>query len=261
MPLIEKSVLLGIADRVAAQYEILLDAFGAVSQTGGGLYYERVNATGDVDVQLPLLQPYYTVDRGFVVNRWIQLAGNLPIVITSMENHFNNMGSVGGWDGYFATQSCRVSDYFNQVYKVAKATPLLATNVFCESSVLFGTAEVASGPAIDFVDGDDFGPGMNPNLRADGGNFAASQLQVVAASVIGASDLDLTVTMKNWAGDIVEMDVTIPAGSGVGVSVAIGDSTNRFMDVVGIGFKSGGSAGSVGDKVEIYNIKERVVVL
>ncbi len=261
MPLIAQNVLLGIADRAAAQYKILMDAFVSTNQIGGGLYYERINATGDVDVQLPLLQPYYTVDQGFVVNRWVQIAGNLPLVVSAMDTHFNKMGSVGSWDGYLSTHGCRVSDYFNQIFKLSKSMPLLATNVFCEQELIFGSVEVAAGPAIDFVDGDDFGPGMNPNLRADGGNFAAAQLQLMAVTTIGPSDLDLTITVKNWAGDILTVDVTVPAGSPLGTYLPIGTSSNRFMDVIGIAFKSGGSEGTEGDMVELSNVKERVVVL
>jgi hypothetical protein len=261
MPLIQPTVLLGIADRAAQQYKLLLDAFSVINQTGGGLYYERVNATADVDVQIPLLQPYYTVDQGFVVNRWVQLAGNLPLVVSGMDNHFNKMGSVGSWDGYLSTHDCRVSDYFNQIHKLSKSMPLLAVNVFCEVETNFGMAAVSAGPAIDFIDGDDFGPGMNPHLRADGGNFAAAQLKVVAIGNIGASDLDLTITVKNWLGDIVTMDVTVPAGSLAGAEFQLGTSTDRFMDVTGIGFKSGGSTGTVGDAVRIFNIKERAIAL
>jgi hypothetical protein len=261
MPLISSSALLGISDRVAAQYKVISDAFVVVNQTGGGLYYERVNATGDVDVQIALLRPYYTVDQGFIAKRWIQLAGNLPTVISGMEVHFNAVGSVGGWDGYLSTQACRVSDYFNQVYKITKSTPLLATNVFCEDDLVMGTAEVADGPAIDFTDGADFGPGMNPNLRADGGNFAAAQLEVRAVTTIGSESLDIAVTMKNWAGDPVVREVNIPAGTIAGTAIPIGASTDRFMDVIGIGFASSGFTGTTGDKVEVHNIKERIVAL
>jgi hypothetical protein len=261
MPLIDQASLLGIADRVSAQFKILSDAFDATNQTGGGLYYERVNATGDVDVQISLLKPYYSVDQGFIVRRWVQLAGNLPLVVSSMEIHFNAVGSVGGWDGYLSTHHCRVSDYFNQVYKIAKSTPLLATNVFCENDLVMGTAEVSDGPAIDFTDGDDFGPGMNPNLRADGGNFAAAQLAIKTVTTIGTSDLDLSITVKNWAGDPVVIEGVVPAGTLAGSVIPLGTANDRFMDVTGIGFQSGGSTGTTGDIVEIHNIRERVVAL
>ena len=259
MPLINKTVLQGIADRAAWQAGRIVNAFSGINPTGGGLYFTRVTNTDDPDVEIPTIQPYEQADQTMTYYYYaIKNTGLAPVII-GMISHFNRMYQAGGWDGYLQTQNLRVSDYFNQAYRSVEGSFLLANNVFSETDDTFGTATVAAGPTLVFTDGTDYGDGAWTN-PANGTYFAPTRLRaIVVGGDIGAANLDLRLSVKDTNNLPTTIDVTIPSGSTVGTSIDIGTATNRFLDVFNIIFKPAGSTGSVGDNVEIHNKKERTV--
>jgi len=260
MAVIAVSVLLGIADRAAWQAGPIIEAFDDINTVGGGLYFDRISATDDPDVEIPLADPYNRVDVS-ISNDWANaLSGtNLTNIVNAMFAHFNRVSSPGGWDGYLGLNDERVSDYFNKLYYASTGGQwMLANNVFSEDDNVFGTAEVTAGPTLVFADGINYGNGAVTN-PANGTYFAATQLKAQVTSAIGVSNLDLRLSVKDVNDQPTTIDVTIPAGSGVGAEVDIGTSSDRFLDVTDIIFKPAGSTGTVGDEVQILNKKERQV--
>lgn len=254
MPLIKQDVLLGIADRVAAQYKLLKEAMDRAVY--GQDYHTRVNDTGDVDVQIPLLAPYVSADKALTIATLVKNFTPLGVVVSSMNNHFAACGNVGSWDGYLRTHDVRVSDYFNQVYNAAGLGCLLAVNVFCEEVLTFATMTIRSS-GMEYVDGDDFGPGMNVNLRANGRDFAAQRLKMCSDEPVTA-DVDFMVSLRDWQGDVYDVSVSMHAGE---TEVPIGSNEDRFMDVVNVTLAEGGNSGGVGDVIYIKNVKDREVSL
>ena len=263
MALIQPSVLLGIADRAAYQYGLVKVAFDSINLTGTGLYQTRITATDDVDVEIPLLSAYYSVDDGISLTTCVRNGiPQLLSVVNSMDNHFAraSVAHTGSWDGYCTSYNKRLSDYFNKLHYLAKGAYMLANNVFSESNDSFGIAEVIAGPAITFTDGDDYGDGSITN-RASGSYFAATQLRVVVTDgAIGANDLDLTLSVKDVDNNPTTVDVTVPGLSAEGASVDVGTSADKFLDVTGVGITVAGTS-NLGDKVTIYNKKERTIAL
>lgn len=261
MALIQPSVLLGIADRAAYQYGLVKVAFDSINLTGTGLYQTRVTATDDVDVEIPLLSAYYAVDAGISLAMCVRNGiAQLLSVVNSMDNHFSRsaVSHTGSWDGYCTLYNKRLSDYFNQLHYLAKGAYMLANNVFSESNDSFGVVEIAAGPVVDFTDGDDYGDGSSTN-RASGSYFAATQLRVVVTDgAIGANDLDLRLNVKDADNNPTTVDVTVPGLSTVGTSVNVGTGANKFLDVTGASIIG---TSNVGDKVTIYNRKERTIAL
>jgi len=263
MALIEKTVLQGIADRAASQYQKVAVAFETINFTSvtAQYYWQRVTETDDPDVEIPLLNTYYSSDYNLTLATCVRNGcASMINIVTQMDTHFSRVGQTNSWDGYCTDEDLRMSDYFNQLHKLAKGQYMLANNVFSETEDVFGTAEVIGGPAVDFTDGTSYGTGASTN-RADGSNFAPTQLKAVVDTgiTIGGTDLDLRLSVKDPDNNPTTIDVTIPSGSTEGTEVDIGTSSDRFLDVTNIDFKPAGNQGTVGDKVRIEDIKEREI--
>jgi len=265
MPLIDTSTLLGVADRAAYQYMTIAQALGDISEIGGGLYFDRVTATNDKDVELPTEYAYNIVDeRLSEVDRMVREGTDLCNIISYMENHFNVRDSgvplqIGGWDGYLYTQGVRVSQWFNRLFFACKNQYMLATNVFSEGNDLFATVEISAGPTPVFTDGVNYGTGADTN-PADGSNYSGTQLKAKVVTM-GASNLDLRLSVKNLSNNPTTIDFMVPAGSPGRTEIPIGTSSDRFLDVIGASLIPFSSFGSLGDEIEIYNLKERIVSL
>lgn len=252
MGLINSTTLQGITDRAAYQYGLFSQPFESINVTGGGYYWQRVTADNDPDVEIPLLNTYYTADTtGFDLdNSFKSGLSKLLTVVTAMETHFSRVGHRTGWNGYLSAVPMRVSDYFNQVYQAAKGSYLYANNVFSETEDTFGTWDYSGG----FTDGLDYGDGSWNNM-ADGSHFAPTQLKAVIDDTSTAcSSLILELSVKDVANQPDTIQVTISGNAGD--EVDIGSSSDRFLDVTNIMAVSGDQSGN---KVLIVNKKERVI--
>lgn len=266
MPLIDTTSLLKIADRAAAQYKFLYDAFTSLTPAGtNGFYWQIVTATNDPDVEIPTLQPYYAVDTGLNVDFTVKNGVQLGQIVSAMEAHFNILGptgiplQLGGWDGYLTTHNERVSYWFSKIFLDTTGNYMLANNVFSEGNDVFGTVTLAAGPTIVFTDGVNYGTGAITN-PANGSNYAATQLKVVVVGM-GMTNLDLRLSVKDINNVPATIDVTVPGGSLPGAEITIGATSDRFLDVMNVAFVPAGSTGTVGDSLTINNKKERQILL
>lgn len=265
MPLINTTPLLRIADRAAYQYSQIKTTMTAIAQEGTDYYWVTVTDTEDADVEIPLLQPYRSVDTDFQMRQAAVQGTRLPTIIGAMDNHFsikdanNQPLQAGGWDGYLWDHDIRVSQFFAELYFVTRGYYMLAYGVFAEDSFDFATALRTATPSITFTDGSDFGDGnrLNP---ANGSNFAATQLKAVVVSK-GATNLDLRISVKDINNNPTTIDVTIPASSAPATEIAIGSASDRFLDVTGITFVPAGAQGTTGDNIKVRNKKERQIAL
>jgi hypothetical protein len=264
VPLVAESVLLGVADRLAKQYSVLKAAFGAMNLDGGGLYWERVSATGDVDVEVPCMTPYEVVDNETTVELGARAGTRFSLIIGGMESHFNRRDAenaplqLGGWDGYLQAKNKRVSQYFAELYANLGRGYMRAVNVFSEGDDVLATIEI-DGDGVAFTDGMDYGDGKAANW-ADGEHFAASRLRVTV-DAMGDADLDMNVVVKTIANLPKTISVHIPANTPAETDIDLGDETDRLLDVTAVSYTTGGGTGTVGDAVRIRNIKEREIAL
>jgi len=253
MGLISSSVLEGIADRAAYQYGLYSQPFDSINVTGGGYYWQRATDGDDPDVEIPLLNTYYTIDTTcFNLSTAFRTGLTKMLqIVTAMETHFTRVGHTGGWDSYLSSVPMRVSDYFNQVYYSAKGQYLLANNVFSESDDTLGTWDYTTG----FTDGIDYGNG-SWNNRANGSYFAPTQLKaVIDTGSTSCVSLILELSVKDYQNLPTTIQTSAMSGT-AGDEFDIGISTDRFLDVTNITVVSGSSSGN---RVVILNKKERVV--
>jgi hypothetical protein len=265
MALIDTTTLLHVADRAAYQYGQLQDACAVIQAVGAGYYFTIVSATEDPDVEIPCDADYHDADEDFLVGKMVSTGTRLPIILGAMEAHFNRTGvsglplQVGGWDGYLTSNNKRVSYYFAQLFFATHGFYMLANNVFSESVDQFARLQVTTGPVLTFTDGVNYGTGAAAN-PANGTYYAATQLKIVVTTM-GATQLDVRLTVKDINNNLATIDVTIPGGSVPGAVVPIGTTADRFLDVTAAIFKPAGSTGTVGDDMKVMNLKERQIVL
>lgn len=257
MALINTNILLRIADRVAFQFKILEEACCAMQQQGLGFYFDEITKSNDADVEIPLGYVYRQIDLISFIEKVVKSSG-LSAVIYAMDNHFNLVGSRGGWDGYLATHDVRVSYSFAKLLRLTTGSYLLANNVFSEEEKVFANLKVLENN-LEFIDGVSHGNGnvFNP---ANGIYYAPTQLAVKVVSM-GTSNLDINLTVKNKFNNPTLVDVTIPGGSPPGSMLEIGTNTDRFLDVIGANYIVNGSQGTFNDSVEIISLKERQIEL
>lgn len=264
MALVDTATLLSVADRAAYQYGQLQDACAVVQALGNGFYFTLVSATEDADVEIPCNSVYYDVDNDFQADFMVKNGTRLSGIIGGMEAHFNRNGSgaplqVGGWDGYLTTKDKRVSYYFSKLFFATQGYYMLANNVFSESVDQFARLQVSSGPVLTFTDGVNYGTGAVAN-PANGTFYAATQLKAVVTTM-GATQLDIRLSVKDKNNNLTTIDVTIPGSSVPGAVISIGSTTDRFLDVTAAIYKPAGSTGTVGDDIKIVNLKERQIAL
>jgi hypothetical protein len=265
MSLVDTTTLLKVADRAAMQYKHLYDAFAQLVVQGNGYYSEIVTETDNQELEITTQGPYYFVDNNLNIDFNIKNGTCLASVVGAMEVHFNvrdiggNPLQIGGWDGYLNSHNSRVSWYFNRLFHAVKGLWMLAVNVFSETDDVFGTVAIGAGPVVNFVDGVNYGNGAVTN-PANGNYFAATQLKVVVGSM-GSTGVDLRLSVKDLNDNPALIDVVIPGGSAPGTEILVGTSSNRYLDVMTVGFVPSGSTGTVGDQFTIHNKKERQISL
>ena len=256
MAIINSSVLLGIADRCAYQYGLFIAPLSAANVTGSGFYWQRITATQDPDVEIPLLSPYYNVDYNGITETTLYRNGlsGLMQIVTNMDTHFSRVGHTTSWDGYLQDEDVRVSDYFNQVYRMAKGSYMLANNVFSEDENTFATWTNSGG----FSDGTNYGDGSWTN-RADGTKFAPTQLKAVAdTGSTSISGLNFTLEGKDEDNNVKSLSVGPISLATPGDEVDLGTASDLWLDVTGMSSISGGASGN---KIKIVNKKERQIAM
>jgi len=259
MGLIDPVTLIEVIDRAAWQYEQLLNVSLIINPdpTNTG-YYQMITITDDPDQEIPMLQGLLTVDSDFAVEGMVR-GTKLPNVVGIMQNHFIRVTEAGGMDGYLFTNNLRASDFYSQINKISLGQYLLAVNVFSETDDTFGSVEITTGPLIAFTDGINYGNGSQFQ-EADGTAFAATQLKIVTTSIIGASDIELTISVKDINDNPMTIDITIPSGSVLGTELLVGTTSDRFLDVMGVSYQGAATQfGTVGDTFRIANAKERQI--
>jgi hypothetical protein len=265
MPLIDTTSLLRVADRAAMQYKYLYDAFAQLVLPGGDYYSDIVTATNDNDVEIPTQRDYYYVDTALNVNYNVANGTPLASIIGAMNVHFNirdyagNPLQAGGWDGYLIDHNSRVSYYFDLLFIATQGPFMLAVNVFSENDDVFGCVNIIAGPAINYVDGVNYGNGAVTN-PANGTYYAATQLKVIVTNM-GGVDADLRLAVKDVNDSPTIIDVTIPGGSVGGTVVPVGTTVDRFLDVMDVTFVPAGNTGDLNDQFTIHNLKERQISL
>ena len=271
--LIDVTIFRLIVDRVAKQFSFLRTAFLTINTTGanpsGGGYEDRTTLSQNIDFEIPVLPTAHATDNNFSLASCV--TGGVPAwgsMISAIGSHFARVGYMGGYDGYLISRDLRVSDYFNQVYYYCTGSYLLAQNVFSETEDNFGTfrvVDITPPGTYEFIAGVNYGSGPNYyTYKADGMYFAPTLLKVRLITVGGAgpglgADIHMSLSLLKAGSIIPEVqEVDFTTGDLVGTEVAIGGPTDKYLQVTAMAFADT-NLGTVDDKFEIVNVKERVI--
>lgn len=122
-------------------------------------------------------------------------------------------------------------------------TAILPVNVFPPVTVLGSMAVTGSG-AGTFTDGQ----AVNTSL------YGGAQIELeVTGNPIGAADIVVTVAVTLANGTTSTRSGTIPNGSIVGATVALGEATDRIVNVTGVTF----TGGTNGDAFRVQTVEDR----
>ena len=238
------SDLTAILDNIAQQVEDVRTAYGdeatpGTCAYGAKLIRDRIVAFADPldwDIEADLLPPAISM-----VGKY-ETVGEMSAKVGSMIAAINNHCGGGGLPTYLDTQQIRVHPNVRSVY-----SSLRYFNVFHPTAVDLASVEVTGAGVGTLTDEGS----IDRNL------FAGSQLEVVALTIIGAANITaITVSGTDEDGGAVVLPgVTLPSGSAIGTTVAIGTIANRLVDVTGITF----AGGTANDEFRIRTKVERVI--
>lgn len=261
MPIINTAVFKGIADRLAFQAKQLEDAVALCLPVGGGLYFTRVTAVDDYQVENPLITPAYNLDNALPnfsgVDKTI-LSSTFNALMGGIDSHISTVGSPSGitsQDQFMTTSGINVSQYYDDAYNAIKNVHLNAINVFGPQMPLARLETTASGVG-SYTHLTALGTGSG-KASANPPNYAGAQFEVITETLIGANDLQLDVRVKNEDGTASSRGVTISSGTQSGVGFDLGSASDSYIDVTNIAFAGGNN----GDSIVVVNKLERNIAL
>jgi len=262
MAIISNAVFEGIADRIGYQSKQISDAIDDMEPVGGGLFFSRVTDTDDYQVEQPLITPGNTLDNNlpnFSGTEKTLLSNTFASMISGLITHVNAVGSASGittLDSFLTTSGIDVDYNFDNAYFASQGQHLNAINVFGPQIELASVAMTGSGVGA-FTDVQALGTGTG-KTSAVPPNYAASALEVITNSLIGANNLilDVRTTTEDGTADSNQVIVTNGTASGVGFDVGT-PATDLYIDVVNV-VPAGGNNG---DSVVIKNKVLRDIAL
>jgi len=261
MPIMSNNVFSGLTDRIAFQAQQLENAVAACLPVGGGLYFTRVTTPNDYQIENPLDTPAYTLDNALPnfsgVDKTI-LNSTFNAIIAGIDSHISTVGSpsgITGEDQFLTTSGINVSKFYDDAYFAVKNVHLNAINVFGPQQQIARLQTTASGVgSYSHIQALGTGSGK---AASNPPNYAGAQFEVITETIIGASDLQLDVRVKNESGTATSRGVTIPSGTASGVGFNLGTSVDSFIDVTNIAFAGGAN----GDSIVVVNKLERNIAL
>lgn len=255
MAQISDSAFKAHADRFAKQIEILTEAIGAVVN-GGTEHYEIIaaEAPNKYEMMSALMDGYKRTDAMLSDSRAL-LTSAVSQTVNADSKHATEEG-FANLDEFLNDSDIDVHENYGLAYSWSKGIGLDAVNVFKKTSVNLGEyAATGSGVGV-FTEGTALGQGYGKHSPT---NHCANQFEVVVMSGIGATDLQLKLSVVKEGPAEDEINVVIPANSLVNHVEDVGTSADRFVKLNAD--KSTAAGGTNGDAVIIRSKVLRTIEL
>lgn len=243
MALITDEIAQGIIDRIAYIEKNL-----AAAIEGGTGYYDRVTASDDPSVELPLGPAAYSVDQAIASGAFYQ---SLQIeLVQGLRQHLQRVPDEGETKEVYATidewltaVEWRVPSWFNELVFRATGSRLSAANVY-DDVVEMGTFAVTGSGTGTFTDG-------SALSAYTGGN----ELEAYVPADKTATNVALNVTCKLPSGNTEVKQITVDGAEGTTVDIGDGDI---YTDITAVAIASGGSNG---EQVKFRSKLDRALAL
>lgn len=241
---------LQLSDSIAAQVDlyqthIASQVSGVSAWTGAVNNKGRVIALGDAEQQKDLIDAFEAAERRLLLSGMASNEGWRD-VIKSLSVH------VGGFNNYLTPlqPGNQVAPEFKDIADTILGDTIDKVNVF--------SPVINMGQFLP----DGLGGGtFNDEDAIDNTKYPDAELELLANNLIGATDIDLevTLTVDGGGGPFVQT-VTMPATSPAGTTVDIDPGTG-YSDVTLIAIEAGQDPGTSGDDVRVRSKRERPLVL
>ena len=216
------------------------------------------SGTADPDV-VQMVPAAQMLDTGITANSLYAGVNVIDQFMAALGNHFTLTGTAGGLQGFLSENNILVHVNFSTINTSRTGVALLAANVFRPDIIVLATLQM-TGSGINFVTGTPLGAGSGAQSTT---NFGPQELVCIIEPAGGtlAADVTFTLTLLGDDGlphtsDPITFTVTPPSGLAAGVTAS--GTTNRFYQVTGATWTSGGSNG---DQVIVNQIVERQISL
>ena len=228
MALITDEIAQGLIDRIA-----YIEKNIAAAIAGGTGYYDRVTASDDPSVELPLGQAAYSVDLAIASGAFYQ---SLQIeLVQGLRQHLQRAPDTGETKAVYATidewltaVEWRVPSWFNELVFRATGSRLSTANVY-DDVVEMGTFAVTGSGTGEFTDG-------SALSAYAGGN----ELEAYVPAGKEATTVALNVTCQLPSGSTEVKQITVNGEAGTTVDIGDGDI---YTDITTVTIASGGSNG------------------
>ncbi|MEO8483325.1 MAG: hypothetical protein ABI634_14020 [Acidobacteriota bacterium] len=238
--------LLEILDSVATQAQVFQDAIGESDADPGSVaegaannvetVFEAIdddNALGPLVLELQRRQADVTASQLYrtLQGERVQLA---------LDAHYGGTGSL---NRALTDANARVHPNLGLV-----GIQIDAVNRFSPVAVALGAVAVTGSGAGTFTAGD----------AIDTSEYGNANVELVVTTVIGAAPIVATLTMRRFDGSTTTIGATVPNGSIVGATVAVGTpGTDMFVACMGVTF----TGGTNGEGFAVRTTVERAIAL
>lgn len=234
--------LLAVLDRMALSVAIFADAMGETGtepdtvSNAARLDAEQITAINDVGIQRDLALAFATRVDMLKASAFYQQFGG-SFVRRALDVHY---GDVGGLNMFLASNGAKVHPNVNLI-----GLGVDQRNVFPPEEV----------DPVARYDGTGAGTGtFAVGSTIDTAQYGDAKFEVVVEAM-GADARTLTITGSLYDGSTSAVDVVVPAGSGAGTVISVGEAGDRFVGVVSI-TSTGGTAA---DRLRIRSVVERAI--
>lgn len=249
MGLIASSLTQNLLDRIAAQQQLLRDAFLDVASGDLG-FYVRIHdflddKLGDPDIEGDLVSPADDLDKDYQSGTTI---GTIySSFLRALTNHMQAQGATS-IDQFLTDNDVNVHEDFHPAFEAVFGGAMQAINVFRKTPIKMGSVAFVGSGVCTFTDAQLLGTGTG-TFDANS-NSAASELEAVVASgagvgVTGGVDILLKVVGTDESGtQVIASTLTISAGTALFSSFDV-PGAGTLLDVTSVQCHGGSSGDAV----------------
>lgn len=246
MGVLLKDTFLGVSDRLAKQYDMLITTHQLAS-SGTGVYpriHGGLSDTGDYPVEVDLITAANTTDT----NRLDFTKISVPLfgdIVNAINSHITSRGGsqISTLNDYLLVSGIHVHERYAELYADVTGNELLAKHAFRADEVQMGMVTVTSSGVATFTDGTALNAGTGQDYSRRSITSDALIQYYIASGSSSTNDRVLSIIGINDEGNTISATVTIDNSLHSGMSGLI-DSGKRFADVTTIQV-AGGNASEV----------------
>lgn len=250
------SIASGLADRlsaIAAQIGTQASLCAASPGLAGSLF-QRASSSSDYRIEKDFIDPTYNLEVALTLEEFVGKNNYFVSMVSAFDTHCNTAAGVK-FDTYLTNSGLQVAQTFDTIYNAAKATHLLAKNVFLESDISLATI-AKSGGVWTFASGTPLGSGT-AGVKFSATIPESANQRLIASLPSGVSTAGTTINVSglNDSGGVVWTQMVFPNG----VQNAHVLNSNKVRIISNVSIVTSDLAN--GNTISLRNARERIIQL